>query len=72
MRYPKWLVSLSVKANETAGGKEGYTICASLWERRLLGKGGGWQLVFLTDLLFLTLEDNHCYRSWRRRQKSKT
>ena len=69
MRYPKWLVSLSIKANETVGGKQGYTICAALWERGLLGKRGGHTMVCLTDLLFYPLEDNHCYRSWRRRQK---
>ncbi len=69
MRVPVVLEHTSLILNRVIGGKKGWTVCATLYNRRLEGKVGGRTMVYIVDRLFF-FDKQHCRKSFLRRVKS--
>jgi hypothetical protein len=69
MNVPKWLIKLSIKTNDMCGGVEGYTLCATVWERRLNGSKFYRVVAKVTDGFFLIVfrDNQHCRQSFLKR-----
>nr|DAU76346.1 MAG TPA: hypothetical protein [Caudoviricetes sp.] len=63
MRFPMWLITLSVWVSEAPGGPRGYSMCARFWEGRLNGNPVSTLLVSITDRLFW-FDPGHCRKAW--------
>jgi hypothetical protein len=62
MGIPKCLISLSVFTNELFGGKEGYSLCATMYEKDKK------ILVYITNKMFW-FDPDHCRKAYLLRKK---
>lgn len=58
------LLSLTKALNRVVGGKEDYTLCATMWEWKLEGSRVGRVGVVVLDTIFFQ-DKKHCYQSFR-------
>ena len=63
MKFPAWLIAISVWINVCTGGKPGWTVCARLWNNRLNGGPLSTILVRLADRL-CWFDPQHCRQAW--------
>lgn len=63
MKFPKWLIQLSIWANSITCGPRGYSICARLWEGRIEGRPLHTVAAKVTDRLFW-FDPDHCRKAW--------
>ncbi len=66
MRFPKWLIQLSIMMNHITCGPRGYSLCARFYEGRLDGKRVHRALHTVTDRFFW-FDPQHCRKAWLER-----
>lgn len=68
MRFPIWLIRVSIFLNTCTCGPKGYSLCARFWEGRLDGRPFHSAAVKVIDTLFW-FDPGHCRKSWQLRSR---
>lgn len=63
MTFPEWLTRWSVGVNELFGGQKGWSVCASVYSRRLWGCPYSYVAVNIINCIFF-FDPNHCRKAF--------